>query len=206
MTLLFSSRRQLMRLFLLFVFVTLQGCSTAKHVRLYDGPAIGQDQEVQLVLPLSFELISLDEQPIAQFSQTFRNHDLTVKLSPGKHTLVMRYRDIWQIDADNHQTLSSGQMTFTGEFNSGESFKINTPLLNTLAQAQQFVKQPRVSLVSDQQTITGSHIKKADPLTFKQDENIEKVTYPHLKQLKFWWEKASEYEQQQFQQWLSATP
>ncbi|MFY0642552.1 MAG: DUF2057 family protein [Bermanella sp.] len=195
-----------MRLFFLFALVIVQGCSTAKQVRLYDGPAIGQDKEVQIVLPLSFELISLNEQPVAQFSQTFRNHDLTVKLPPGQHTLVMRYSDIWQIDADNHETLSTGQMTFTGELNSGELFTIKTPLINTLAQAKQFVKQPEVSLVSAKQTITGSHVAKADPLTFKQDENIEKVAYPHLKQLKFWWQKASEYEKQQFQQWLSATP
>ena len=195
-----------MRIYLLFVLLIIQGCSTAKQVRLYDGPAIGQDQEVKLVLPLNFELISLDEQSIAQFSQKFRNHDLTVKLPPGEHTLVMRYSDIWQIDADNHETLSTGQMTFTGDFNSGESFKIKTPLINTLAQAKQFIKQPEVLLVSNKQTIAGSHVEKADPLTFKHDEKIEKVAYPNLKQLKFWWQKASAYEKQQFQQWMSATP
>lgn len=97
-----------MRSIFLLIILFIQGCSTAQQVRLYDGPAIGHDQEVQLILPLNFELLSLDGQEVAQFNQTFRNHDLNIKLTAGLHTLVMRYNDLFQIDADNHQTLTTG--------------------------------------------------------------------------------------------------
>ncbi|MGR6870773.1 DUF2057 family protein [Pseudomonas sp. HK3] len=195
-----------MRSFFLFLVIAIQGCSSAQQVRLYDGPAIGNDKEVQLILPLNFELISLDSQPVAQFAQTFRNHDLTIKLTPGEHTLVLRYSDIWQIDADNHETLSTGQITFIDTFLPGETLRIQTPPVDTLNQAKQFIKDPNVKIVTKQRTINGSHLEKENPLVFKQDEKIEKVTYPHFKQLQFWWLKASEYEKRQFKQWLTSTP
>lgn len=195
-----------MRPFFLFFIILIQGCSTAQHVKLYDGPAIGQDQEVQLILPLNFELISLDSQPVARFTQAFRNHDLTIKLTPGEHTLVLRYSDIWQLDADNHETLSTGQITFTDKFISGDILRIQTQPIDTINQAKQFIEAPKVQLVGRNKSITGSHLAKENPLVFKQDENIDKVTYPHLKQLQFWWLKASEYEKRQFKQWLTPTP
>ncbi|MFT5592260.1 MAG: hypothetical protein ACI8SR_000619 [Oceanicoccus sp.] len=195
-----------MRPFFLFIVILIQGCSAAQHVKLYEGPVIGQDKEVQLILPLNFELISLDTQPVARFTQTFRNHDLTIKLTPGEHTLVLRYNDVWQLDADNHETLRTGQITFTDKFTSGEIFRIQTPPIDTINQAKQFIQAPKVVLVGKEQTIAGSHLEKENPLVFTQDENIDKVTYPHLKQLQFWWLKASEYEKRQFKQWLTSTP
>lgn len=195
-----------MRAFFLLIIIFVQGCSTAQQVRLYDGPAIGKDQEVQLILPLNFELLSLDEQKVALFSQTFRNHDLSIQLTPGTHTLVLRYSDIWQLDADNHETLNTGQLTFTGTFKSGEVLRIQTPPLNTHAQAKHFIVNPKVNLISQYQVLPGSHVEKANPLAFRKDDEIEKVSYPHLKQLQFWWLKASHYEKQQFKQWLTVKP
>lgn len=199
-------RRISMRFIIISLVIMLQACSAPQQVRLYQGPALGNSQEAELILPLNFEILSLDEQEIAQFTQTFRNQALNVKMTPGFHTLVMRYSDIWQLDADNHDSLSTGQLTFTGTFIPGEVFRIQTPPLNTYAQAKQFTLQPSVNLVSEHQTLTASHIAKADPLKFKADENIDKVTYPHLRQLKFWWLQANEYERQQFTQWLATPP
>ncbi len=194
-----------MRLLLILSCILLQACSTASNVRLYAGPAIPEEMETTLVLPLNFELLSLDGQSVAQFEQTFRNHNLNIKLTPGFHTLVMQYSDIWEIDNENHDKLTPGQLTFSGTFLEGERFFIQTPPLNTYAQAQAFVHSPSVNLVSDRQTLAGSHIAKADPLTFKKDESVQEITYPHLRQLKFWWQQASSYEQQQFKQWLKST-
>ncbi|MGK0444612.1 MAG: hypothetical protein ACJA1U_001547 [Bermanella sp.] len=192
-----------MRSIFLLIILFIQGCSTAQQVRLYDGPAIGHDQEVQLILPLNFELLSLDGQEVAQFNQTFRNHDLNIKLTAGLHTLVMRYNDLFQIDADNHQTLTTGQITFTATFKAGEVLRIQTPPLGSLRQAQQFIANPSVNLVSDHQVIPGSHIDKEDPLAFKKDDEVQTVSYPNLKQLQFWWLKASDYEKAQFKRLIS---
>jgi uncharacterized protein YccT (UPF0319 family) len=192
-----------MRYFFLLFIMLLQGCSTAQQVRLYDGPAIGKEQEVELILPLNFELLSLDGQDVAQFTQTFRNHNLNVKLAPGLHTLVLRYSDIFQLDADNHDTLSTGQITFTGTLKSGEIFQVQTPALDTYMQARRFIDNPSVNLTSGFQVLTGSHIAKEDPLTFKQDDEINKVSYPNLKQLQFWWLKASEHERNEFKTWIA---
>jgi len=194
-----------MRLVLVVIVFLIQACSTATHVRLYQGPDIGEANEAQLILPLNFELLTLDGETVSQFNQTFRNHDLHIKLAPGFHTLVMRYSDIWQIDAENHDKLTSGQFTFTGTFAAQEIFKIQTPPITTYLQAQNFVASPSINLVSQSKVLPGSHLEKRDPLKFSEDDNIEQVTYPNLKQMKFWWAQASQYERNEFKQWLSNT-
>lgn len=191
-----------MRTTFLFLLILLQGCSTAQQIRLYEGPTIGKNEEVELVLPINFELLSLDGQKVAQFEQTFRSQPLSIKLTPGLHTLVLRYSDIFEIDADNHDILSSGQITFTGAFQAGTQFQVKTPILSTYEQAKRFASMPNVELISDTQTFTGSHVAKQNPLVFKQDDETENVTYPNLKQLKFWWHNASDYEKQSFKAWI----
>lgn len=193
-----------MRLFTLLMFVLLQACTTPQSLRLYQGPAIGESQESSFVLPVEFEIISLDNESVAQFQQTFRTHPLTVKLAPGHHTLVLRYSDVWQIDSDNHDKLISGLLTFDGEFHSGTRYQLRTPDLNTYAQAQEFILSPSAELASSNHSIDASYTEKSDALTFSKDETVNQVDYPNLKQLQFWWANANQYERQQFLQWTQS--
>ncbi|GAA6135152.1 hypothetical protein NBRC116188_19420 [Oceaniserpentilla sp. 4NH20-0058] len=193
-----------MRILFISVVLFLQACSTPKHLRLYDGPSIGVDNEVRFVLPLNFELISLDQQAVSQYQQVFRNHDLTIKLAPGQHTLVVRYSDIWDIDDETHEKVTSGHITFAGEFLAGQQYHFQTPTLNSYNQAKAFVKNPNITLNSQKNTLQSDYTAKANPLVFGNDEKLEQVNYPNLKQLQFWWANANQYEQKQFMQWVQS--
>ena len=188
------------KLIFLFVFA-LQACSSQQSLRLYDGPAIGEAQEVRFILPVEFEIVTLNQEKVAQFEQLFRNHPLTIKLAPGQHTLVLRYSDIWQIDSDNHDKLSSGLLTFSGELKAGATYRVQTPSLNTYDQAKAFIEEPEVTLASEQNQLTASYTEKSNPLVFNKDENSQQVDYPNLRQLQFWWANANAYERQQFLEW-----
>jgi len=191
-----------MRYLIILSLLILQACATNSPLRLYQGPELADEQEVTLVLPVEFEIVKLDQEEVSQFKQLFRNQDLIIKLAPGPHTLVLIYSDIWQIDSDNHENLTSGHLTFSGELLAGQTYRLQTPALNTHAQAKAFVSAPQLQLVSEQQNIPASVSKKANPLVFGKDEKTQHVDYPNLKQLKFWWSNANQYERQSFQQWI----
>jgi uncharacterized protein YccT (UPF0319 family) len=183
----------------------LASCSSQQTMRLYSGPALNSEQESTLILPIEFALLSVDEQDVGIAAQTFRNTSLIIKLPAGRHTLIMQYSDIWEIDDENHDKLSTGPLVFELNMAPQEIFLVKTPPLAHYEQALEFIKKPMVQLQSSQQTLVASHIAKEDPLVFQSSHANTKVTFPNLKQLKFWWTKASVYERNQFRKWQNST-
>lgn len=196
------SKSHIMRYFIILSLLLIQACASNSPLRLYQGPTLSDAQEVTLILPIEFEIVRFNHQPVSQFQQTFRNQALVIRLVPGTHTLVLKYSDVWEIDSENHETLTSGNLTLQGDFIAGHTYQLHYPELNSYAQAKRFADSPTLKLVSKQQSIHASVSKKANPLIFGKDENTQQVDYPHLRQLKFWWSKANDYERQTFQQWI----
>ncbi len=192
-------------LFWVLLSTTLASCSNHKTLRLYSGPALNHELESTLILPLEFTLLSVDGEEISTATQTFRNTQLTIKLPAGPHTLIMQYSDIWQIDDENHDKLSTGPLVFELNMAQQETFFIKTPQLTHYEQGLAFIKNPTVHLQSGHQSVVASHIAKEDPLVFRTSHANAEVTLPYLQQLKFWWAKASEYERKQFNKWQTGT-
>jgi len=187
--------------FLLCALSLLAGCSTSNTVRLYQGPILGEEFEATLILPMEFDLISLDGQKVSSSAQRFRNSNLNIQLPAGPHTLTLVYNDIWQIDDDNHDTLSTGKLVFDVIMTAKERFTVLTPPLNEYSQALTFIKNPKVRLKSKWQSTLASHIQKENPLVFKTTQDTEVDEFPRLQQLKFWWHQASVFEKKQFLMW-----
>lgn len=179
----------------------LLACSTQQTVHLYQGPALGEELEATLILPVEFELLSVDGQKVSSFMQSFRNTDLSIQLPAGPHTLILIYSDIWQIDDENHDNLTTGKLVFETNMAAKEVFRLKTPPLNTYTQALSFVKTPHVYLQSKLQSVAASHIKQENPLEFKTRQKSSQTEFPRLQQLKYWWLQASEFERRQFSKW-----
>ncbi len=190
--------------FMALLSTTLIACSQHNTLKLYSGPPLGSELEATLILPMEFELLSLDGQKVSASAQTFRNADLSIQLAAGPHILVLQYSDIWQLDDENHDALSSGRLVFDINMAPQETFLVKTPPLSQHSQALNFVKDPQVHLKSARQSVLASHIKKDDPLVLKTAQEINQVEFPRLKQLKFWWSQASEFERQQFIKWQTS--
>ncbi|OUR69322.1 hypothetical protein A9Q73_02345 [Bermanella sp. 47_1433_sub80_T6] len=190
--------------FMALLSTALLGCSHNKTLRLYSGPPLGSEFEATLMLPMEFELLSVDGQKVSANAQTFRNSDLSIQLPAGPHILVLQYSDIWQIDDENHDALTSGRLVFDIIMAKKEVFLVKAPPLKEHAQALNFIKNPQVHLQSSVQSVLASHIKKEDPLVFKTSSEPDQVEFPRLQQLKFWWAQASEFERQQFKKWQAA--
>ena len=191
-------------IYALLIASVLTACASNGTLRLYQGPTLPPQQEAQLTLPLAFDLIELDAQAVSSLGQKFRSDALIIKLAPGPHTLVLRYSDIFELDDENHDSLSSGQLVFKLNMQAGEAFEVHTPKINSYENALVFVKNPKVSLTSTLQSIDASHIKKQDALVLSKKEAPVITTKPNLMQLKFWWQQASQYEQDEFLLWAKS--
>ncbi len=192
---------RLKALLLLIMLYMVTACAGPQNLRLYNGPSIGTENEANLILPIEFEILELDGQTVSANKQVFRNHPLTIQLTPGLHTLILKYSNTWQLDADNHDTLSTGNLVFKVTLQAQESLNIKTPDIHHYKKAKRFIIAPKVYLYSKQQSVLGSHIKKENPLILKNDSTANIVKYANLKQLKFWWRQASRYEKNEFLKW-----
>lgn len=190
------------RLLIILLSLALAACSTINKVSLYAGPQLPPEQEVRVLLPEHFDAIEFNGYPIPQSSLRFRTGKMPLTLPPGEHTLTLRYHDIWNIDDENHETLTSGHIIFKFTAAPGEVFHLEHSKISGYESAKQFSMSPRVTLKSGQSAFKGSHLKKENPLVFNQSES-KPVKYPHLEQLKFWWNQATQYERDEFNLWLN---
>ncbi len=186
------------------IFSLLMACSTQQAVRLYEGPALGENLETTLVLPVEFNLLSLDGREVSSFTQGFRNKNLNIQLPAGPHTLVIQYEDVWEVDDENHERITSGKLIIEANMEAKETYHLNSPSLRTLEEAQAFSTNPKLSLNNGQHSFYASHIKKDNPLEFNTKSAQGETELPRLEQLKYWWQQASQHEKKQFIKWKDA--
>lgn len=186
-----------------FIALTLMlsACSTVSHIRLYNGPILSPQHEATIILPEALELLELNGQKISNTKLSFRTGDMPLTLPSGEHTLVFQYKEFWQIDDDNHDTVTSGAITFKANLAKTEVMTFEFPDIKNYQDAKKFSHDPRLLLVSKRQVIPSSHTQKDNPFVFDDDNQVKATQYPNLDQLKFWWNRATYYEQQEFLIW-----
>ena len=186
------------------LFSLLVACSTQQGVRLYEGPALGENLEAKLVLPVEFNLLSLDGREVSSFTQGFRNKNLNIQLPAGPHTLVIQYEDVWEVDDENHERITSGKLIIEANMEPQKTYELSYSSLTTLEEAHAFSINPKVSLKNGQQSFAASHIKKDNPLEFNTKNAQGEAELPRLEQLKYWWQQASQHEKKLFIKWKDA--
>ena len=182
----------------------LIGCTSQQNVRLYEGPLLNENLESTLILPIEFNLLSLDGRSVSSFAQGFRNKNLNIQVPAGPHTLIIQYEDIWEIDDENHEKITSGKLIIEANMLPKEIYTLSYSPLTTLENALSFSKNPNVTLRSDQHSFAASHIKKDNPLEFNSQSAQSDIELPRLEQLKYWWQQASQHEKTQFIKWKDA--
>jgi len=178
-------------------------------MRLYNGPLLNKNEEAIVILPEEFEVLELNGQVISDSRLRFRSGNMDLRLPAGEHVIVFQYKAFWQLGDDNHDTLSSPPITFKIKMAEQEQLRFQLPELKYYEAAEEFTKNPIVSLVSNRQIIKGSIGEKDNALVLNHDKAASATTYPNLDQLKFWWNRATYYEQNEFLTWqknLNTTP
>lgn len=189
----------------------LVACTATGPVKLYEGADRALSELVQVIVPQHIEVMSVDGRDLPS-SLLRKNAQLT--LLPGEHVLGLRYVDIFQITADQHEVVRSRQaaLRFNGE--KGAMYRLQSTEPKKLEEARLFAKKPEFSLVSEggaepaavsqpiqsyaQATLLDT-INKA--FTTGQDD---KGLLTNTELLKDIWGRATTEERESFLQWLQA--
>lgn len=91
-----------------------------------------------LTVPETIELISIDGK---RTPLNLKQRYLKLALTPGQHRLELRYFNLWDVDADEHDIVKSRPVLLNVDVKSGRQYEFEAlPAFETPAQARDFVQ------------------------------------------------------------------
>lgn len=125
----------------------LTGCAVTPQgpVKAYEGPVRASAETVQVSVPEQIEVMSIDgrEPP-----PSFLKSRVTLALLPGEHVFSLRYVELFQINADDHEVLRSKQAALRFTAAAGGSYRLEIPKQASLDAARKFSRDPQFKLVN----------------------------------------------------------
>lgn len=148
--------------------VVLTACDSQRVHDLYAG-ADAQAANVQANDTVLVTNIDASEQ-----DASFIGQQHTYQLAPGKHTLIVEYAALFQIDADRHEKVKSSPIKVVFEAEAGKTYLFRHPLQKTVESAQAFAHSPTLELVElpDQRLVNAS-FEKSIPTRFLPSVRFE---------------------------------
>lgn len=141
--------------------------------------------------------------------------DAVLKLSPGDHVVVVRYRVFWDVSTSSVVKLRSKPLLLElGGLQAGRTYQLTYDKPRKLKAARQFAANPQVR-VTDQSggepRVQSTLVKRE--FSYSQLAGLMDFDRPVIPfsmgterepvdQLKYWWDKASEEEKAQFRAWI----
>ena len=107
----------------------LAACARSPVVQLYDGPAKADSQVLTVKVPSEIEVFTINGKEVEGVNTFFATDFKELKLAPGRYEILAYYKELWQLDADNHEIVKSNPANFTIEGTPGEEWLLgfNTP-------------------------------------------------------------------------------
>lgn len=131
-----------LRVAILTSALLLTACDNHRVHELYTG-AEGQAVTVQANDTVIVTHIDAMEQETAFIGQKH-----TYRLPPGKHTLLVEYAAMFQLDADRHEKVTSPPIKVTFDAEPGKSYLFRHAEQNSVEAAKAFAKAPKLELVT----------------------------------------------------------
>lgn len=132
------------------LLVTLAtGCSTLsgkKDFALYSGPELAQTQVATVIATEEVQLLALDGKELS--GTLFGSHETRFSLLPGEHVLSLRYSGFFQQNSEYHDVVRSKPLALRFVARAGETYRFDYPKPKNVDAANQFVKDPELTLVA----------------------------------------------------------
>lgn len=186
----------------------MTACSAPGPVRLYDGAERPVAEVATISAPEQVQVMAVDGREVAG-AMLQRNQVLTVL--PGERVFSLRYVQLFQISADEHEVVRSRQAALRFMAEAGAEYRIEIDKQGSLEAARKFSKAPVFRLVNvKNSTVTESTAIKSyaeaslvDTITKAFDSAESKTQGPsHLDLLKDVWGRTSADERAAFKVWL----
>lgn len=110
-----------LRLITLTLFaLLLSACAKNPVVQLYDGPAQSDAKIVTVRIPSQLDVFTINGKEVEGVNTFFAADFKDVKLTPGRYEILAFYKELWQLDADNHEIVKTNPANFIVDGKPGE--------------------------------------------------------------------------------------
>lgn len=192
---------------LVLVMMGLTACATQGPLKVYEGPARAASELVLVSVPEEIEIMSVDgrEPP-----PSFLKSNVVLSLLPGEHVFSLRYVELFQITADEHEVVRSKQAALRFTAKAGSTYKLEMPKQTTRDAARAFAKDPKFSIVNkgDGSAIESAPIKSYAEASLIDSINkaftgstTEAAPVTNLDLLKDVWTRTTAEERKAFRTW-----
>jgi len=170
--------------------------------------------------------------------QGFLSKTQTVELTQGQHTVVIKYKDVFEdLDMGEERLVKSDYFVVKFSVENQQTLLLSTIKISDLAQAERFVRTPELTLLDENkqslvlalETLSDYELSKqvtkvvttlsAPVVVTKNNSQITSVTketqdfnqkiineVDAVPMLKFWWNKASQDEKENFLHFINENP
>ncbi|MZR64463.1 DUF2057 family protein [Alcanivorax sp. DP30] len=90
----------------------LSACARSPVVQLYEGPAQSDNNIVTVRIPSQLEVFTINGEEVDGVNTFFASDYKDVKLTPGRYEILAYYKELWQLDADNHEIVKTNPANF----------------------------------------------------------------------------------------------
>lgn len=207
---------------LLFMSTLVAGCAATRE--LDTGTP---DASAELKVPYHFQVQALDGHTLRQSFHSFDAREQRLPITPGAHTLVLRYFDLVDNVADrtdDYTRVLSEPITveFTAQANRRYAVVGERP--ETPERARAFAQDPELTIERvDTGAVVSTDVQVAEPkrdvirrgdTVYAPIETTESAAAPpparnaapeSLQMLKYWWNNAGAEERERFEAWREST-
>lgn len=125
--------------------ILLSACaSSTAPVRLYGGAPKPASGLVMLDVGPGVQLVEMDGDEV---SGSLLRDSYQAELLPGEHVLKVRYSELWQVSAEEHDVVRSSPLLIRFTGSAGQHFRFDYPRPRNRDEARRFAKDPRIALV-----------------------------------------------------------
>lgn len=125
-------------LFVLMVSVCLlSACNRSPVVQLYEGAPRAGDQVLTVRVPSQLEVYTINGKAVEGANSFFNSGYKDLKLLPGRYEIIAYYKELWDLDADNHEVMKSDPAKFIVEGQAGQFFRLDYDRPSNPEQARQ---------------------------------------------------------------------
>lgn len=186
----------------------LAACAAQGPAKLYEGPERSLTELVLVTVPEQIEVMAIDgKEPPGNFLRSRQQ----LALAPGEHVFSLRYVELFQITADEHDVVRSRQaaLRFTAE--AGTEYRLEMPAQPNREAARQFAKSPEFALVNAK---SGASTPSTAIQSFAEASLIDTITkafstnaqdagpVSNADLMKDIWGRSSPVEKAAFREWL----
>lgn len=105
----------------------LSACARTPVVQLYDGPAQSDSKVLTVRIPSELEVFTINGKEVEGANTFFATDHKDLKLTPGRHEILAYYKELWDLDADNHEIVKSNPANFVVDGKAGELWTLGYP-------------------------------------------------------------------------------